>query len=388
MSAGTATQKETTESSDVFLDTDEDESSLPEVLSNTRLVSQDDTYIVEDVDVTEQTEVVRLIDRFPHKRQGRGSTIKKLQKDDIRTKVDEDITISLTTDHLSEYSEGRNSSLAPIDPITVEENGTERTYKFAKTVTKFLVSIQVKSKNGDRQTVYRNYSNRGLAFKGEEYIGETVKFTMSGSDLYLKDESEQKSEEAEVDDKTNFDRLISALKLGTPSVLVFASLELLRYFGLLTPLIRDTVPASAAVLILTFYVFVVTMYATLKNSSEEEETDDSVDISEIVSLNNDHIPITGEKPVREVEVESTFEDQTLTLSLVNVEESSEWTVETTEEDIFRDEAIVEFYTELGFDKSEQDSFTAYVSPKYDETIPSLKSGTTNKLYLYPEQPFD
>lgn len=388
MSAEATTHTEMKASSDVFLDASEGESSLPEVLSNTRLVSQNENYVIEDVEVTEQTEVIRLIDRFPKTIESRVSQISKLQKDDIKSKVDEEITISLTPEHISEYSQGRNSSLTPIEPVTVEENGMTREYKFAKTVRKYVASIHIKNEAGERQTVYRKYSSRDLADNRKELIGRNVEFKMSGSQLRLESTPEPDTNEdtaSKSDEQSTLGQLKSALKVTTPSVLLLLSTELLRTVNIVWFTRRDIAILSLILLIVT--VMGIKQY-NRSDATDEDTEKESSPLKQNVSLYNQYIPLTGGNISRKVEVQSTFDDQTLTLSLPNIEDAVEWTVETTEEDIFQNKTIVEFYTELGFDKSEQNSFTAYVSPNYDQNTPTLKTTGLNKLYLYPKQPFN
>jgi hypothetical protein len=139
---------------------------------------------------------------------------------------------------------------------------------------------------------------------------------------------------------------------------------------------------------LSLIVAIVTIFSLVAlDKSESSGTTETDPFTEAVQLEYNSVEVSTVDPTTTVTVETRFTEDELELSLANNNQDIIWSYPFTDHGVFTKEEIVEFYTELGFNKSETREFTAYLSTKdYEDTVSLSETNTENPLYLYPEDP--
>lgn len=382
---------------------------LAQSIANTRIVSQDTVYLVEDVEI----ETVHQINAFY--RSDTGKSIPIDGATDVHSLIENkdidhsDLTIGqLTPHHIGQQplTGKRKDRCVPIEPIEYTDGDTTHTVYFAEVFTKNVASIHLRGDDGERQTVYKIVPDREVDTV-TDYVGSTVEFgsndetvTLHGvstniPDSFTSDNSLRERIYAMITDlwRTQSRVLLSLAGIWTTALLLNQG----------TDLISTTLLGFLSVLIL-----VATMLVTLSVASRETTVEQTRDDSDPVNPKTTHGSITTDEhvdialdqpailtpqydamsPVTEVSVDPQFDEQSLTLTITGPEETVEWEYETNNDGVFIDTEIVDFYTELGFNILDEPTFEAYISTKKytDDSICLVTTTGRRNLYMYPNDP--
>lgn len=365
-----------TESSDVLLDSDWDHD-LTTALSNTRSLSEEKEYQVESTRIQESNQVQSLFTSIDSRAQLQFHP----QELDLGTK---DITsTTITRKHLREYPQNTEfSSIQPIDPLVAETaSGDEVMFYFAHIQTKYIVQIQLKGETGDRQTVYTQYSREWKAERLQRLLSPKVQLNISNDTIVLENSPpDSDSETLLVSLRTKITEYPSTARTVLGLIVLTASIA-----GMLLSRSSIMTQVSLLVGIVTIFILVASDKFELDFSSSENTVADPFD--EAVQLEHNPVEVRTVEPTTDVTVETRVTENKLELSLANNNQDITWSYSLTDQGIFTDEDIVNFYTELGFDKSEKQTFRAYLSTiNYDTKISLKSTNTNNPVYLYANDP--
>lgn len=418
--------EEITGSHDVFLGevtpASPTEMQLSQSIVNTRIVSKDELYTIEDVTV----ETVHTINSF-YLNDGSGKRVKwgsetadlfsfpngeELQK--------ENITIgTLTSGHIKNpvFSDvSVKKDVMPIEPIeyTPPDGDTQRLY-FAEVMTDTIAKITLRSESGDRQTVYKNSNStsENMSTLERKLVDEVVRFEVDEDTVRLKKSSDSVSNSTEDKNKTGsvnqsiysiiydvVDRWGSVFILSALAVFLLAVNLLSIYFEFVIS--HGVTPGLvvASWLIITLVTWGLVQLAAVSteenNNSEDGNRNNlsfyqdtgsiAIDLEEPDSLGGN--PVI-DNPITNVTVSPEFKNQTLVLTVSECDDPPIcWEYQTNADNVFVNDEIIDFYTDLGFQNLERTSFEAYASTEhYDGEYTSLETRTgPHTIYLYPENP--
>lgn len=387
---------------------------LAQSLVNTRIVSKDEVYQIEDVTVETvhtiksfylpDTDDVQRVQWIPETAELYSSTDNEdPQKSDIKIG-------DLTPEHIGKEPNALvNRDITPIEPIQYKtQAGEEQTLYFAEVKTDNIAKIHLRDEDGDRQTVYKTNVSEDTEKLQDGCVGQTVKFEADEETVYLKNvpnktinssENETTSRISEVTDLAN------KLWQKQALVVIFSIVSWVALVFLYKVIESISSEAATFVFMITLLVFalgvmsVATGGASTGNANTDGNTGsgekpsfyNNTDGSTSVSLEApDSLDETHETeiPVTTVTVTPEFKESSLVLTIDGVDNDICWKYRTNNDNVFVNDEIIDFYTELGFNNLEQSSFEAYISTDcYPDQAPYLKTDTLrHNLYLYPEEP--
>lgn len=413
------------ESNEILLEDTTDSSSseeatdLTRTLANTRVVAQDTTYTVEEVTTTDLKKIKSF---YFNRSDGTTRRVKQVKEtDDLFAPSnggDTDLNLSeitlgkLTPEHLSQYPNGEEvRDVTPIEPISyTPTGGSEHTLYFAEIETEYVVTLQLRNDVGERQTVYKTFDSETSAEKFTAQIAPTVSLILDANTIKIKNNVEDDTEDSTDSSTATASKLEIAKPIfmglgvwGVPSIVAL----LVYSFTQINPFILGI--SSVPIWLLGIAIATGKADSIIGTSDDTTGTANNNESQFSNSSNKPsfyesskpnlkqnillHEPYdaesenTEQEPVTSVTVETRFTGDVLELTIEDIDESLYWKYETTESDVFEDSEIVDFYTELGFDESENTKFTAFASTEKYDQLPRLEdSRTNNSVYLYPEDP--
>jgi len=385
---------------------------LAQSMANSRIVSQNTVYLVEDVEV----ETVAHIEAFYHSNKNRKNSFTTNKNGKLYSLLENkeidksEITVGLLTrQHMGKQQlTGRPKDLCvPIEPVEYREGNTEHTAYFAEVSTQNVATITLRGDDGERQTVYKIVPNQDVDTV-TNYVGSTVEFGSTDESVIIKGTSTNIPDSfvSETSSRERAQELIDTL-WGTHSSI------LLSIGGLwTTSLLLNQINLISTILVRFFslILLIAVMLVILSSMSEEnntiEQTSDTSNSTnskttsgsitdgdtEEIALDKPAI-LTPQydvvSPVTKLNVLQSFDEGSLTLTVEGPEEIVEWTYETNDDGVFLDTKIIEFYTELGFNILERQNFDAYISTeKYQDESPYLVTTNSQRMnvYMYPTDP--
>lgn len=388
-------------------------------LANTRVVSQDIEYTVEATSLTEVQKINSFYYVSPDGNVQRLNHTPETNNLFERLNSDTEFDISaltigeLSPEHIARYPTSEvNKNITPIEPVKYksERSGPKELY-FADVESWYVAKIQLRTEQGDRQTVYKVFSFYDNAKQFVDSVGATVSLILEDGDTRLKSISNLEHNTDSVDTQSSQDdisllnKLISVIPSFEDSVftqLGYTSMMFAALFSIFSLLFGTYVFTKSAIGLWCLSGSTVLigwlhrMYHD-RNSKDTETTDASVSDDQDEDIETHRIllePPEGleterqtEEPVTSVTVDMSFSGDELQLTVDDMEQSPCWKYETTSSGVFENPKLVDFYTELGFDQSESKQFTAFVSTREYDGIPELETQVgDNSLYLHPVDP--
>jgi hypothetical protein len=407
------------ESNDVLLEevkpSSPTEIQLAQSIVNTRIVSQDSVYQIEDVTVETvhtiesfylpDTDDVQRLQWIPETAELYSST----DNDDLQKS---DVTIGeLTSEHIGKEPNALvNRDITPIEPIHYEtQDGEKQTLYFAEVETDSIAKIHLRDEDGDRQTVYKTSVDEDQEKLQNRCIGQTVEFEADEETVHLKNVPNKSIHSTENDSTSWLSKATAVADDLWQQQSRIVLLSIIGWLGLIVAYkFIESVTSSVATLIFMVSLLVLAMGVMsvvtnrsndnrkavgLGNSSANKlpfhqnnnDGSTSVNLEAPDSLDETH---TTENPITNVDVTPEFKESSLVLTIDSVDNDICWKYRTNNDNVFVNDEIIDFYTELGFNNLEQSSFEAYVSTDcYPDQTPYLKTDTLrHNLYLYPEEP--
>lgn len=381
---------------------------LAQSLVNTRIVSRDEVYQIEDVTV-ETVHTIRsfyLPDTDEVKRlQWVPDTAELYSSVDNEDLQKSDITVGeLTPEHLGKEPNALvNRDITPIEPIHYEtQDGEIQTLYFAEVETDNIAKIHLRDEGGDRQTVYKNSVDKDQEKLQNLCVGQTVEFEADEETVYLK-KAPNKSIDSTEEGFSKWTTMANDLVNEQSRIVI---LSIVGWIGLaLAYNFIESVTSSVATLIfiVSLLILAIGFLSFVTNRSngrtavgldssensppfyQNNNGSTSVNLEAPNSLNKTH---STENPITKVNITPEFKESSLVLTIGSSDNDICWKYRTNNDNVFVNDEIIDFYTELGFNNLEQSSFEAYVSTEcYSNQTPHLKTDTLrHNLYLYPEEP--
>lgn len=383
---------------------EDDESDLARALANTRVVSQDEVYGVEDFEIEEVNQINSFYYTLSNDRTRR---LKKTPETEDLFSMTEDspdpidltsITIGeLSPEHLAHFPvEEVHRDITPIDPIIYRStggNGREQLY-FAEVSTDYVVRIHLRNEVGERQTIYKTFNHKKAAEKFTRNVGDQVMLTLQDDQVKIKNVNESEIEESKTDTTQDAEE-DSPIQTARPVIygllgwvlppVVYLSVQ--TYTGINTSflgLLFILIGLIAAHMLISNHRNSSSNTSTDQSNSSQKEFESPIHLQSPDKFETER---DTQEPVSEVTVETSFTGDSLDLTIAGIDESPQWKYKTSDGGVFKDSSIVDFYTQLGFNKSESRQFSAFVSTEKYTDLPRLTSSTgRNNLYLYPEDP--
>jgi hypothetical protein len=390
------------DSSEILLQEETDTNAeLTHALANTRVVSNEETYTVESIEKTTVKEIYSLY--LTHEN-GSVDRVKKVEEtsdlfspaEGSEAEIDlENLTIGkFTSEHLQEYpTEELTRNLTPIEPILyTPDKGENQLIHFAEIQTQTVVSIQLLNESGERQTIYKTFSRENLADTFIEHVGSDVELVLDQDEVKLTNVPLTNNETDE-GSKSGFYSYLNTPFFRTVTyalavwVVPFTLYQLSTLYINVHPVLLGSISFILGSLMLVYGIQKHTADESVENSDSSKKS--MKDLREPISLESPcelENSLSTVIPVSEVTINTKFTEEKLELTVENVDSSPIWSYKTTDNNVFKDSNIVDFYTELGFDKSELTNFTGFVSQQRFSDIPRLEADTGKVLYLYPEDP--
>lgn len=366
-------QQTVVKSDDILLPNSSDsDRDFTTALANSRLAANDTPYTVEETEI------------ISHQTPTKIGTHTELEE----TSIDgEDIIAAktLTEQHLEQLPDYFLEGIVPIkptkhtpEPNVVTSNPATRTDYFVETKTQIVVHIKLVNDCGERQSIYKECETETEAQEFVDRLNEKVILELDKT-LKVKNQSE---ENVPSDIRHKIRKKLESPPQTSLLVNTIVTVFLIAGAGIID-LIPFAICISLMGLIAALYVFRISI--SVKDESMEEEQKDTFTADVLVEDPvNEEIQPT--EVVTRVSAKTHFDGCKATITLPSVDTVLNWRYEVTDQGLFKSEELINFYREIGFEKSEETTFEAFVSLTEFSDTPHLSTDGNIPLYMYPEDP--